>query len=224
MCDALTFAHSTKGKIVHRDITPGNILLGGDNRYKLSDFGLSVQLEGNQQRVTSSNWISPGFSPPEQYRDFANADERSDVFSLAATIFYMCTGVTHDRPGSPTISEPLCRVLEVCLDKIPDNRPKNGHAAAQFLNHAKSSDLALRFPTLRRLEQLQLVKDLTKERKYFDGGGRSGEAAARVREHMAEIDAVLKCDQPNPERNKLEAARAKLEKRFDEYMRDVYMG
>jgi serine/threonine protein kinase len=160
MCEALAFAHGTKTRIVHRDIKPGNILLGADKKYKLSDFGLSVQLEGNQPRLTSSNWFSPGFSSPEQLRNFAGADERSDVFSLGATILHMYTGVTYDAPAVPEIPEPLARVLEVCLYRLPKKRPINASAAAEFLDQAKSSDPGIRFPALRRADQLNLIAKL----------------------------------------------------------------
>lgn len=88
---AVETCHNNGPQIIHRDIKPSNILIGLDGEPKLSDFGLALNTETNSDRITTSNWISPGYSPPEQYNFFKECNTRSDIYSLGATLFTMLT-------------------------------------------------------------------------------------------------------------------------------------
>lgn len=91
----LEYLHTRTPAIVHRDLKPSNMLVGADGKLKISDLGLSRSLETARVTGTSSNWVSPGFSPPEQWEDFASVDQRGDLFSLGATFFYLLTKRTY---------------------------------------------------------------------------------------------------------------------------------
>jgi len=92
VCKAINELHTSELRIIHRDIKPANVLIGEDGNYKLADFGLSVSLSDDATRVTTSNWISYGFSPPEQNMDMSSVDERADIFSIGALAYYLITG------------------------------------------------------------------------------------------------------------------------------------
>ena len=91
LCDGLAKAHD-RG-IIHRDIKPANILLTQDGVPKLSDFGLA-KAESTDTGMTVAGAVlgTLDFMPPEQRRDAALADVRSDLWSLAATFYQMVTG------------------------------------------------------------------------------------------------------------------------------------
>ncbi len=93
--EALQFAHS-RG-IVHRDIKPSNLLLvmsdDGPPHVKLIDFGLVRRMAREADETadqTASQW-SPVFASPEQIREHA-LDERTDIFSLGMTAWYLMAG------------------------------------------------------------------------------------------------------------------------------------
>jgi len=94
VCGALQYAHSQD--VLHRDIKPENILITEEGIAKLMDFGLAKALGGT--RITKRGMIvgTPAYLPPEQALG-KDSDERSDLYSLGATLYHMATG----RPPFP---------------------------------------------------------------------------------------------------------------------------
>ena len=91
ICDALIYLHEQDPAITHRDIKPGNIKITPDGTAVLVDFGLVKLLRDQQMTTTAARAMTPGYSPPEQYGD-APTDQRSDIFSLGATLYAALAG------------------------------------------------------------------------------------------------------------------------------------
>jgi serine/threonine protein kinase len=88
---ALQWAHERR--LVHRDVKPDNILLGADGKVKLSDLGLVKSLDDNAHLTQALDYLgTPNFMSPEQFKDARKADARSDLYSLAATLYMTVTG------------------------------------------------------------------------------------------------------------------------------------
>ena len=90
---ALSYAFSKK--IVHRDIKPANILYSHDRVAKLMDFGLAKSLGMSSWHAITREGEglgTPCYMPPEQVRDARKADQRSDIYSLGATLYHMLSG------------------------------------------------------------------------------------------------------------------------------------
>jgi serine/threonine protein kinase len=91
VCETLTYLHSRNPPVIHRDIKPGNIKITPDQQVYLVDFGLVKQYFGDQATTTGARAMTPGYSPPEQYGS-ARTDPRTDIYSLAATLYAALTG------------------------------------------------------------------------------------------------------------------------------------
>ena len=120
---------------VHRDVKPGNVLVGlGDHAY-LTDFGLAKPLDGGPGLTGEGRWLGTvDYAPPEQIRGHA-PDERSDVYALGATLFHAVTGrVPYPRDDDrskmrahldeqpPRHDSPLDGVVRRAMAKAPDER------------------------------------------------------------------------------------------------------
>lgn len=92
ICDALMYLHSLEPKVIHRDIKPGNIRITPEGNIILVDFGLVKVIDIDQHTATGAKAMTPGYSPPEQYGR-GTTDERSDIYSLGATLYAALTGL-----------------------------------------------------------------------------------------------------------------------------------
>lgn len=90
VCDALGTAH--RAGIVHRDVTPGNIILGTAGRVTVVDFGIARIGEGAGRTRTGHVVGTPTYLAPEQGRATGTLDGRTDLYSLACTLFAALTG------------------------------------------------------------------------------------------------------------------------------------
>ncbi len=101
MADALTYAHGAG--VVHRDVKPGNVLLGSDGRTRLADFGIA-RLIGDTVRHTQTGHAigTPAYLSPEQVRG-DDVTPAVDVYSLGLVLLEALTG-ERAFPGSPTES------------------------------------------------------------------------------------------------------------------------
>lgn len=85
---ALGLEHAHQQGIVHRDVKPSNVMLTPDGRALLLDFGLARTRGDAQMTRPGAEPGSPAYMAPEQWRG-TGADERTDVYSLAATLFQL---------------------------------------------------------------------------------------------------------------------------------------
>ena len=87
LCTALRAIH--KVDILHRDISPNNIMLCNDGKIKLFDFGAARFASGIESLTIE---VKPGFTPPEQYNRIDRQGPSTDIYALGATLYYALTG------------------------------------------------------------------------------------------------------------------------------------
>ena len=107
---ALDYIHSSPLRVVHRDVTPSNILLGEQGDVKLSDFGIS-RFVGRGISSLDQPKGKLGYMAPEQFSRPSEVDHRSDLFSLGAVLYEMLASRPAFRSPEGTDAQTMQRVL-----------------------------------------------------------------------------------------------------------------
>ena len=134
LLDVLDYLEQQNPPIVHRDIKPANIIIDAKKRAHLVDFGIArADVNKNSKRKQTSALGTPGYAPPEQYQ--GNADARSDLYALAATLHHLLTN--RDPRNYAPFAYPSVRSLNPQLSPDID----------RVLNHALKINASERYQT-----------------------------------------------------------------------------
>ncbi|MFP5282440.1 MAG: serine/threonine-protein kinase [Actinomycetes bacterium] len=144
---AAALAEAHRVGVVHRDVKPGNILIGDDGVARISDFGISRALGDTTLTTTGMMSGTPAYLAPEVARG-SESTAASDVFSLGATLYTAVEGtppfgtdpnvmallhrVAVGDFDPPRRAGPLAPLLQRMLAREPQDRPAMGEVASSL--------------------------------------------------------------------------------------------
>lgn len=142
--DGLAYAHART--IVHRDLSPHNILLA--DVPKIADFGLAKSFDQNGLSGLTRTGVTAGkpyFMPRQQVINFKNATPSVDLWAIAATLYHCLTG-TYPRDFTPA-RDVWLTVLQSPAVPIRQRTPSIPHPLAEVIDHALTEHPAIGFQT-----------------------------------------------------------------------------
>ena len=158
VCQAVHFAHA-RG-VIHRDLKPDNVMVGGFGEVYVVDWGIAVRVAERSDTVVGT----PAYMAPEMLLG-EPVTPRTDVYLLGAILFEILVGrAPHEVPGGmgalirsvlgpapelpPEAPRELAELARACLDREPSARPESAddvrRSLADFLRHRGSAELAAR--------------------------------------------------------------------------------
>ncbi|HEX6229650.1 MAG TPA: protein kinase [Solirubrobacterales bacterium] len=166
----LSVAHARH--MVHRDIKPQNVLIDEEGRAKLTDFGISRQLERDGMTATGRVLGTTDYVAPEQAMGRA-VDPRSDIYSLGVVLYEMLVGKVPFQADSQ-VGVAMKHVNEELPD-VQRRRPEVSAATALVVERATAKDPSERYQTIG-----ELIDDLETalEVEVARAGSTTGEATS----------------------------------------------
>ena len=175
LCDGMQLAHS-RG-IFHRDIKPGNLMVSNDGDLKIVDFGIA-RLASSSMTMTGLIVGTPDYMSPEQAMG-NEVDERSDLFSSGAVLYFMLTG------RKPFASSDVHTVMERVQfdDPLPIRAAEALPALVAVVQRALAKAPAARYQTA-----ALMAADLRRAQREL--AAEASRICGEVRTTLAAIDTV----------------------------------
>ncbi|HYP41860.1 MAG TPA: protein kinase [Chloroflexia bacterium] len=136
VCEVLEFLHTQDPPVIFRDVKPANIMIMPNEQIKLIDFGIARTYKEGKRRDTMSMGTA-AYAPFEQFGK-GQTDARSDIYSLAATLYHLLTG----RPPTPATTPTTLR----------DFNPRVSAETEKLIIRSMSRDMNARPQTATELE------------------------------------------------------------------------
>ncbi len=156
VAEALHAAHE-RG-LIHRDLKPDNILLTRTGQAKLADLGLVKDVDSALNLTRTGRGLgTPSFMAPEQFSDAKNANVKSDIYSLGATLYMMVTGrlpFPSDGPLASSLRDKIMNKYRPPRDLVPGLSPQVDFAIRRAMS-ASADD--------RPADCLEFIRQMTGE-------------------------------------------------------------
>ncbi len=166
MARALDHAH--RNNLIHRDVKPDNIIITGDGIAKLCDLGLArlEAAEGEAARMGT-----PAYMSPELARGDTSTDERTDLYSLGATLYHMVTGHPpfEGNDAAAVMAKHLTEPAPAANARVPEITAATSALIEQLLSKQRTDRVATAKELLTTLEER--VRDLQQQRGTATGAG-----------------------------------------------------
>ncbi|MBX3187809.1 MAG: protein kinase [Labilithrix sp.] len=149
--DMLVAAHEKR--IFHRDLKPANIFITHAGVVKVLDYGIAALAEPSSASSTQAGvgMGTPSFMAPEQARGkWDEVDAQSDVWSLAATMFWLLSGTTVHEDG--TVQEIVARTFMVQARELRSVAPDVPKELAEIVDRALRLEKSERWPDARAMQ------------------------------------------------------------------------
>ncbi|MDR2571993.1 MAG: serine/threonine protein kinase [Oscillospiraceae bacterium] len=146
LCDILAYLHTQLPPVIHRDIKPSNVIIDGDGKVCLIDFGIARLYKETAVKDTKYA-ATDGFSSPEQY-GYMQTDALSDIFSLGKLLCWILTGSDDIIEIDGIKNHRLKKVVKKCAAFAPENRYKTAATVKAALLHACNSSKCLKTTTV----------------------------------------------------------------------------
>lgn len=134
ICQIMIYLHGQQPPILHRDLTPDNVIAGEDGQLRLIDFGAAREfLDG----ITGTMIGKHCYVPPEQLQ--GDATTRSDIYSFGATLYFLLTGrdpiaLSQSSPRKTLdCSEEIDQLIRDCTSFNQQDRPASVEAVMERL-------------------------------------------------------------------------------------------
>jgi serine/threonine-protein kinase len=157
LCDALQYAHTqvdhdgTPLNIVHRDVSPHNVLISSAGGVLLTDFGIAKAADNLHDTQPGNVRGKYAYMAPEQLGSRVRVDGRADVFAAAATLFEVYTLIApFGRSSDP---ETIDALRQAPLPDFSLHRPDAGPWVAEALARGMARDPAERLPSALALRE-----------------------------------------------------------------------
>jgi serine/threonine protein kinase len=181
ICRALDYAHR-RGGIVHRDVTPRNVLLDEEGAVRLIDFGIAAPVTGARAHLPQEVFGSPGHMPPEQIRG-ERLTPATDVFAVGALLIEAWTGRPPFRRGS---FEASAAALKEPLPALGVEHPELSSVA----------EVVAQAVALNALERPQEAEALARKLRDFSRQFDSGDVAKRLGQRVHRARRQLRSSVP----------------------------
>ena len=151
LCEVLYYLHNTKpNPVIFRDLSPQSTLLSEDEKLKLIDFGIAKIYDADAKTMGIAKTMTPHYSPIEQHA--GTTDERSDIYSLGATLYYL-----------------ICKTPPMdCVERIIDDEPMD--PPSKYNPHMSKGleNVILKAMEVDKKDRYQKIEDMQAELKKIE--------------------------------------------------------
>lgn len=135
LAEILDYLHTQDPPVIHRDLSPDNLILREDGQIEVIDFGAANLFAGT---ATGTMIGKHAYIAPEQFR--GKAEPASDIYAFGCTVYFLLTGedpeplgVSHPRHRQPAVSEKTDELVARCTAMEPQDRPRAAGVLKQQL-------------------------------------------------------------------------------------------